>query len=60
MKAVLEFQLPEDRDDFELAQQGWQWKLIVCELLGFLRSETKYKDHIAEEYAVFDLISDRI
>lgn len=60
MKGILEFNLPENKDDFELAQQGWQWKLIVCELLDFLRSETKYKDHTAEEYAVFDLIRDRI
>jgi|LakMenE01Jun11ns_1017448.scaffolds.fasta_scaffold9342782_1 hypothetical protein len=60
MKAILEFNLPEDKDDFEVAQQGWQWKLIVSDLLDFLRSETKYKDHTAEEYAVFDLIRDRL
>ena len=60
MKAILEFNLPEDKDDFEVAQQGWQWKIVVCELLDFLRSETKYKNHTAEEYAVFDLIRDRL
>ncbi len=60
MKGILEFDLPEDREDFEIAQQGCQWKAIVSELLEYLRSETKHKDHTAEEYAVFDLIRDRV
>lgn len=60
MKGILEFKLPEESEDFELAQQGLQWKCVVSELLDFLRSEVKYKDHTAEEYAMLDLIRDRI
>jgi hypothetical protein len=60
MKGALEFKLPEEREDFELAQQGIQWKSVVSDLLEFLRAEIKYKDHTAEEYALLELIQDRI
>ena len=29
MKAILEFDLPEDEAEFKSAQNGWKWKLIV-------------------------------
>ena len=60
MKGILEFNLPEDKEDFELAQQACEWKMLVCDLVDFLRDHTKHKDHSAEEYAIFDLVWDRI
>jgi len=60
MKGILEFKLPEEAEEFELAQQGDQWKTIVCDVLDFLRSEIKHKDHTAEEYAIFQLVRERI
>lgn len=60
MRGILEFKLPEEREEFELAQQGVAWKIVVCQLLEFLRSETKHRDHSAEEYAVFDRIRCRL
>jgi len=60
MRGILEFKLPEEREEFKLAQQGVAWKIVVCQLLEFLRSETKHSDHSAEEYAVFDRIRQRL
>ena len=42
MKAILEFNLPEDQEQFEDASNGWKWSLLVWELDQHLRNETKY------------------
>ena len=60
MKGVLEFKLPEESEEFALAQEAIHWKAVVSDLLEFVRNETKHKDHTAEEYAVFDLIRDHV
>jgi hemerythrin-like domain-containing protein len=60
MKGILEFKLPEEQEDFKLAQEGVMWKLVVSDLIDFLRNETKHKDHSAEEYAIFDMVLDRL
>jgi len=42
MKAILEFNLYEERAEFEDACNGWKWKCIVSELDNELRRKTKY------------------
>ena len=42
MKAILEFNLPEDQSDFELATNGYKWQLVAWELDQWLRSQIKY------------------
>ena len=42
MKATLEFNLPEDRDDFELATKGGKWYSVVWDMDQWLRSQYKY------------------
>ena len=42
MKAILEFNLPEDRDDFELATKGGKWYSVVWDMDQWLRSQYKY------------------
>ena len=32
MKGILEFDLPTDREDFEMAQEGWKYKCILEEM----------------------------
>lgn len=44
MKAILEFNLPEDREEFELAQNGWKYKSVVDALFSWLRAKYKYED----------------
>ena len=42
MKAILEFTLPEDKEEFDLAHQGAQWQGVVVEVDNYLRDYLKY------------------
>jgi len=42
MKATLEFNIPEDQDDFELATKGGKWYSVVWEMDQWLRTQYKY------------------
>ena len=42
MKAILEFNLPEDTSDFEVATKGNDLTLIIWELQQWLRNNYKY------------------
>jgi hypothetical protein len=42
MKAVLEFNLPEEKEEFELAVNASKWYSVCWELDQYLRSKTKY------------------
>lgn len=50
MKAVLEFQLPEDKDDFECASKANDLFLTIFDLDQFLRERIKYAtDQVPQE-----------
>lgn len=42
MKAILEFNLPDDQQDFELATKGLKFWSILWDLDQSLRAKTKY------------------
>ena len=42
MKATLEFNLPEDQDDFNYANNGFKYYMALVEMDQWLRSEYKY------------------
>ena len=42
MKATLEYNLPEDRDDFNYATNGFNYYMALVEMDEWLRSEYKY------------------
>ena len=42
MKAILEFELPEDKQDFELVNSASKMYCIIWEIDQYLRSEIKY------------------
>jgi hypothetical protein len=44
MKATLEFELPMEREDFELAQNGHKYKIVLEDYDDWLRSLAKYQD----------------
>ena len=44
MKATLEYNLPEDRDDFNYATNGFNYYMALVEMDQWLRSEYKYND----------------
>jgi hypothetical protein len=50
MKAVLEFNLPEDQQDFELATKGMKFWSILWDLDQSLRAKTKYAPDSLPQY----------
>ena len=42
MRAILEFELPEDKQDFDFATQGSDWWNVCWEMDQWLRANTKY------------------
>ena len=42
MKATLEFNLPEDKQDFDLATKASNWWQVCWEMDRWLRAECKY------------------
>ncbi len=55
-KVTLEFSLPEEREEFDFADKGWQAHNIVEEMDNYLRSKIKYNDLSDVEQAVFQQV----
>lgn len=49
MKAILEFNLPDDQVEFSEAVNGGQWKHAMWTLDQWLRSQTKYAPDSQDE-----------
>ena len=43
MKAILEFDLPEDREEHDVASKGMDWALLVWHIDEFIRNKIKYE-----------------
>ena len=43
MKALLEFELPEDREEYVAASRGMEWALLVWNIDQFIRNKIKYE-----------------
>jgi len=43
MKAILEFNLPEDKEEFDVASKGMDWALLVWHIDEFIRNKIKYE-----------------
>ena len=59
MKAIIEFNLDEERHQFEDAIDGWKWKCVVSELDNELRTRTKYASDDTPDEVVDALIKMR-
>jgi hypothetical protein len=42
MRAILEFNLPEETVEHELAVNGWKWQMVLRQVDDKLRSRLKY------------------
>jgi len=42
MKAILEFNLPEEEEQFNAANKGMDWALLVWHIDQFIRNKIKY------------------
>lgn len=62
MKAVLEFQLPEEQDAFNLATNQGACSAAIAEMREYLRVQIKYTEdeHQPDIHAVWDRFHDII
>ena len=44
MKAILEFNLPENEEQFNAANKGMDWALLTWDIDQLLRNKLKYSD----------------
>lgn len=55
MKATLTFDLPEEREEFELATRAAAFMLVLHDFDQHLRSQMKYNDQLsAEQFKIYD------
>ena len=52
MKAILEFDLPDDNEAFDLAVRAGKYSSVLWDLDQWLRSIIKYDDSLSEEQEV--------
>lgn len=62
MKAILEFELPENEVDFNLALDGSKWSYVVWQLDQYLRSQIKHpaEGMSDDTYKAFDETRDKL
>ena len=55
MKAILKYNLPEEQEEFETANNGWKYRSVLLEYDNHLRSKIKYDESLTEEqYKVYE------
>jgi hypothetical protein len=53
MNGILEFNLPEENDDFQAALNGHNYKSAIWDFDQLLRSEMKYKELSDDTYNAY-------
>jgi hypothetical protein len=60
MKATLEFNLPEESEEHQLAVDGIKWRGVVSDALEELRRDRKYTELSESDAAYNEKISEKI
>lgn len=62
MKAILEFNLPEDQTEYEMANDAHKMFSILCDIKEWLRGQVKYApDDISQDaYDAFEECRDKL
>lgn len=60
MRGILEFDLPEDQEDFELAQKSGHLSNVINELDTYLRNKVKYGELPEEQEKYYQEIRDKL
>jgi len=63
MKAILEFNLPEDQSDFDLAVNGAKAQVALWEMDQWLRAQYKYMsdtEYSEDKYETFEKCRDQL
>jgi hypothetical protein len=54
MKAILEFNLPEDQSDFELAVKALDMRIALDSIREYLRGKVKYDTQDDKKWEAYD------
>ena len=63
MKAILEFNLPEESHEFDMATQGSKMHLVLWEIDQWLRAQYKYmpdEEYSKDKYETFEKCRDQL
>ena len=61
MKATLEFNLPEDQSEFDVAIKGGDWRNLVWNMDQYLRKQVKYNESLTpEQRDVYQQVRDEL
>jgi hypothetical protein len=61
MKAILEFNLPEDQEYYEEAYNGTKYSIALFEFDQYLRTQIKYNEQLTDEqYKVYEEVREKL
>jgi len=60
MKAILEFELPEDKEEFDAASKGMDWAIVAWDMDQLLRNKLKYGKLLPNTRAELEEIRDTL
>ena len=60
MKAILEFELPEDKENFDASAKGMDWAIVAWDLDQLLRNKLKHGDLLPNTRAELEEIRETL
>jgi len=60
MKALLEFELPADKENFDTSAKGMDWAIVAWDMDQLLRKKLKYGDLLPNTRAELEEIRDAL
>ena len=60
MEVILKFNLPEDEEQFNVANKGMDWALLAWDIDQLLRNKLKYSDLLPNTRAELEEIRDTL
>jgi hypothetical protein len=61
MKAILKFNLPEEQEEFDIANKGWKFRSVLLEYDNYLRDKIKYDEQLTDEqYKIYEEVRTKL
>lgn len=60
MKAIIEYNLPDDELEFKVASNAHGWWSVIYDLDQHLRSKTKWSEMTQEQYDVYENVREQL
>ncbi len=60
MKAILEFELPEDKENFDASAKGMDWAIVAWDMDQLLRDKLKHGDLLPNTRAELEEIRETL